>query len=124
MSVVLGVLVGGAMGSLSRYGLDAWIEQHTVSDFPWATSAINVSGCLVVGFVIAAVVDRHDTPTWLRAALVVGFCGGYTTFSTFAQETVDLLEARLSALAVANVSASVVLGIVAVLVGAALGRRV
>ena len=124
MSVVLGVLVGGAIGSLSRYGVDSWIERHTVSDFPWATFAINVSGCLVVGFVIAALVDRHHAPAWLRAALVIGFCGGYTTFSTFAQETVDLLEARLSVLAVANVSASVVLGVVAVLAGAALGRRV
>jgi len=124
MSVVLGVLVGGAIGSISRYSLDAWIEQHTVSDFPWATFAINVSGCLVVGFVIAAFVDRHHAPAWLRAALVIGFCGGYTTFSTFAQETVDLLEARLTLLAIANVSASVVLGMVAVLAGAAVGRRV
>src|SRR5215510_7463572 len=124
MSVVLGVLVGGALGSLSRYGLDAWIERHTVSDFPWATFAVNVTGCLIVGFIIAALVDRHNAPAWLRAALVVGFCGGYTTFSTLAQETVDLLEARLTVLAVADVSASIVFGVVAVLVGAALGRRV
>jgi CrcB protein len=96
----------------------------TVSDFPWGTFVVNVSGCLVVGFVIAALVDRHQAPAWLRAALVVGFCGGFTTFSTFSQETVDLLEARLTMLAVANVSASVVTGILAVLFGAAMGRRV
>jgi CrcB protein len=124
MSVVLGVLVGGAIGSLSRYGLDSWVERNTVSDFPWGTFLINVSGCLVVGFVIAAFVDRHQAPGWLRAALVVGFCGGFTTFSTFSQETVDLLEARLTVLAVANVSANVVAGILAVLLGAAMGRRV
>jgi CrcB protein len=124
MSVVLGVLVGGAIGSLSRYGLDSWVERNTVSDFPWGTFAVNVTGCLVVGFVIAALVDRHQAPAWLRAALVVGFCGGFTTFSTFSQETVDLLEAKLTMLAVANVSASVVTAILAVLLGAAIGRRV
>jgi CrcB protein len=124
MSVVLGVLAGGAIGSLSRYGLDSWVERNTVSDFPWGTFAVNVTGCLVVGFVIAALVDRHQAPAWLRAALVVGFCGGFTTFSTFSQETVDLLEAKLMMLAVANVSASVVTGVLAVLLGAAIGRRV
>ena len=124
MSVVLGVLVGGAIGALSRYGLDAWIERNTMSDFPWATFVVNVSGCLVVGFIIAALVDRHNAPAWLRSALVIGFCGGFTTFSTFAQETVDLLEAKLTVLAVASVSANVVVGIAAVLAGARLGRRV
>ena len=124
MSVVLGVFLGGAIGALSRYGLDAWIERNTVSDFPWATFVVNVSGCLVVGFLIAALVDRRHAPAWLRAALVVGFCGGFTTFSTFAQETVDLLEARLTVVAVASVSANVVVGVLAVLAGAGLGRRV
>ena len=124
MSVVLGVLLGGAIGALSRYGLDVWIERNTVSDFPWATFVVNVSGCLVVGFIIAALVDRHNAPAWLRGALVIGFCGGFTTFSTFAQETVDLLEAKLTVLAVASVSANVVVGIMAVLAGAGLGRRV
>ena len=124
MSVVLGVLVGGAIGALSRYGLDVLIERNTVSDFPWATFVVNVAGCLVVGFIIAALVDRHNAPSWLRAALVIGFCGGFTTFSTFAQESVDLFEAKLTVLAVASISANVVVGIVAVLAGAGLGRRV
>ena len=124
MSVVLGVFLGGALGSLSRYGLDVLIERHTVSDFPWATFVVNVTGCLVVGFLIAALVDRHHAPAWLRAALVVGFCGGFTTFSTFAQETLDLLEARLTTVAILTVSANVLVGVVAVLVGARLGRRV
>jgi CrcB protein len=124
MLVVLGVLLGGALGALSRHGLDRLIEGHADSSFPWSTFAINVSGCFLVGFVIAAFVDRHSAPDWLRAALVVGFCGGYTTFSTFAQETLDLVEARAVALSVANVGASVVLGALAVLAGARAGRLI
>jgi CrcB protein len=77
---------------------------------------------LLVGAVIGALVDRHDAPGWLRAALVIGFCGAYTTFSTFAQETLDLVEARDYAVAAVNVSASVALGTAAVLAGNLVGR--
>jgi CrcB protein len=122
MSAVLSVIVGGAIGALSRYGLDRVIEQRSDSSFPLSTFVINVSGCVLVGFLIAAIVDRGSAPDWLRAGLVVGVCGGYTTFSTFAQETLDLLEARDVALAALSVSANVVLGVLAVLVGARLGR--
>ncbi len=122
MSLVLAVAFGGAFGALSRYGLDSFIEQRTDSVFPWATFAINISGCLAVGFIISALVDRRNAPEWLRLGLVVGFCGGYTTFSTFAQETYDLIETRDIAVAVASVTASVVLGVLAVLVGVRLGR--
>jgi CrcB protein len=124
MPVFLAIAVGGAVGALSRYGVDRAIEGRSASSFPWATLAINVSGCLLVGFLIAAFVDRHEAPQWVRAGLVVGFCGGYTTFSTFAQETIDLVETRATALALANVVLSVAVGMLAVLLGARLGRAV
>ena len=124
MAAALAVAVGGALGALSRYGVDAWIEQRSESTFPWSTFAINVSGCFAVGFVIAALVDRHRAPEWLRIGLVVGLCGGYTTFSTFAQETLDLVDTRALGIAVASVVASVALGVAAVLVGLRVGRLV
>lgn len=122
MSLVIAVASGGAFGALSRYGLDSFIERHTDSVFPWPTFAINISGCLAVGFIVSALVDGRNAPDWLRTGLVIGFCGGYTTFSTFAQETYDLLGTRDIAIAVASVTASVVLGVLAVLVGVRLGR--
>ena len=97
-------------------------ERHTESVFPWATFTINVAGCLAVGFLIAALVDRHRAPVWLRGGLVIGFCGGFTTFSTFAQETLDLTETHHVAMAAATVTASVALGLLAVYLGARLGR--
>jgi CrcB protein len=124
MPLFLAVALGGAIGAVSRYGVDRAIEARSSSSFPWATLTVNVSGCLLVGFLIAAVVDRHEAPAWLRAALVVGFCGGYTTFSTFAQETLDLVEGRALALAVANIAVSVALGVTAVFVGTRIGRQV
>jgi fluoride exporter len=124
MSVVVSVAVGGALGAVSRYGLDRVIEQRSESSFPWSTFVINATGCLLVGFLIAALVDRRSAPEWVRAGLVVGFCGGYTTFSTFAQETLDLIEADEAVLAVLNVCASVVVGVLAVLAGARLARLV
>jgi CrcB protein len=124
MGVALAVAVGGAFGAVSRYGVDALVERRSESLFPWSTFVINLSGCFAVRFLIAAIVDRQRAPQWLRVGLVVGFCGGYTTFSTFAQETLDLVEARDVGLAVASVVASVVLGVLAVFVGMKLGRLV
>jgi CrcB protein len=124
MLVSLGVAVGGALGAVSRYGLDVFVDRRSGAAFPWSTFAINVSGCLAVGFVIAALVDRHQAPQWLRVGLVMGFCGGYTTFSTFAQETLDLVEAGDSAVALASVTANVVLGVLAVYGGIRLGGLV
>ena len=59
MAVLLAVAVCGALGVLSRYGIDTFVEQRSDSVFPWATFLVNVSGCLAVGFVVAALVDRH-----------------------------------------------------------------
>ena len=124
MSVILGVAAGGALGTLSRYGVDTFVERRTDAVFPWATFLINVSGCLAVGFLIAALVDRHRAPEWLRVGLVLGFCGGYTTFSTFAQEALDLLETGKAAVAFAAIAANVLLGLAAVFIGLRIGRLV
>ena len=122
MPVFLAVALGGGLGAVARYGLDRLIERRVESVFPWSTFTINISGCLVIGVVIAALVDRHHTPAWLRIGIVMGVIGGYTTFSTFAQETLDLVDARDLAETVLYVAGSIVLGVIAVYAGRSLGR--
>jgi fluoride exporter len=122
MLLVLAVALGGAAGAVARYGLDRLIEHHVFTVFPWSTFTINITGCFLVGAAVASLVDRHDLPAWLRAGVVVGFLGAYTTFSTFAQETRDLLVESHHLLAVANAAGSVAVGIAAVVAGLVAGR--
>jgi CrcB protein len=96
MPVLLAVALGGALGASARYSIDRLIEQRSFAVFPWSTFTINVSGCFLIGLVVAALVDRHHLPAWLRVGIAVGVLGGYTTFSTYAQETLGLFEAPIS----------------------------
>jgi CrcB protein len=124
MPVSLAVALGGAIGSVARYGLDRLIERRSLSVFPWATFLINTTGCLLIGVAIAVLVDRHHLPAWLRVGVVVGVLGGYTTFSTFAQETLDLIQEDRLSLSLLYALASVGLGVLAVFAGIRAGRHV
>jgi CrcB protein len=120
--VVVGVALGGALGATGRWLLDRLIEDRSESVFPWSTFTINITGCLLIGVVVEALVDRHHLPAWIRVGLVVGVIGGYTTFSTYAQETFSLIESDDVAVALVYATASVVVGVLAVYAGTLLGR--
>ncbi len=124
MPIIFGVALGGAVGASGRYAVDRYIEARSDAIFPWATFVVNLTGCLLIGLIAAALVDRHHLPAWVRIGLVVGVVGGYTTFSTFAQESLDLVDARHFATALAYTTASVVAGMAAVYVGSWLGRSI
>jgi CrcB protein len=122
MPVIVGVALGGALGASARYGVDRLIEARSSAIFPWSTFTINITGCFLIGVVSTALVDRHHLPAWLRIGLVVGVVGGYTTFSTFAQESLDLADIHHVAIAFTYVVASVAVGLAAVYAGTSLGR--
>src|SRR3954471_16596149 len=122
MPVIVGVALGGALGASARYGIDRAIEARSDSVFPWATFVINLSGCFLIGLISATLVDRHHLPAWIRVGLVLGVIGGYTTFSTYAQEALTLFDARDGTVALAYTVGSVVPGILAVYAGEHLGR--
>jgi fluoride exporter len=122
MPAYLAVAVGGAFGAVARFGIDRSIERRSFAVFPWSTFAINISGCLLIGAVISALVDRHHLPGWMRIGLVMGVLGGYTTFSTYAQESLDLLREGQAGVATLYVAGSVLTGILAVYAGTLVGR--
>jgi len=122
MPIVFGVALGGALGASARYGLDTLIERRSNAVFPWATFTINITGCFLIGLITAAFVERQHLPAWVRVGLVVGVIGGYTTFSTFAQEALELGEVHHVLAALGYVVASVGLGVLAVYAGTVAGR--
>ena len=115
------VALGGAVGSLLRYGAGQALGPARPGAFPWHTFAVNVAGSLLLGLVVALV--PRDDPHHLRALLAIGFCGGLTTFSTFGYETVSLLQARALGTALAYAGGSLALTLLAVAVGLWTGAR-
>jgi CrcB protein len=113
--------LGGLVGSIARYWVGGWAAERFGIGFPYGTFLINVSGSFVLGLVIAYLGLRTASPSW-RLFLAVGFCGGYTTFSTYTYETLKLLEEGSVLLAFLYFVGGPLLGLGAVAVGMALGR--
>lgn len=121
LSTVLAIAGAGAAGSVLRFVLSAWLTRGSGA-FPVSTFLINIGGSFLIG-VFARVFSTPDSNMVLRAALTVGFCGGFTTFSTFSAEFVALVQEGRTGRAVVYVVASVMTGILAVLAGLAIGNR-
>ena len=112
---VLLVALGGAVGSVARYLLSGLND----SSWPWATFAVNVLGCLIIG-VLVGLAGRGIVSPGMKLLLVTGFCGGFTTFSTFANESFGMMKAGDVLMTALYVGASIVIGILAVWGGMAL----
>jgi len=114
------VLVFGAGGAVSRYLLDAYIGSRFPAAFPRGTFLINVTGSLTLGLLTGLVVFGHG-PAWPSAILGTGFCGAYTTFSTFTFESLRLMEDGQYRQAALNIGGSLTLGLAAAAAGLAVG---
>ena len=117
------VAVGSAAGGVVRFLLGALIQQKTGSTFPVGTLAINVGGSLVLGFLVRYALGTPAVSAEVRALLTAGFCGGFTTFSTFSYETAALIEDGDYQRAAWYVGLSVALSLAAVLLGSGLARE-
>ncbi len=121
MPLVVALAVAGALGALARYGLDEWVERRG-GLFPWGIFVVNVSGAFLIGLAVEVMEPRFEDVTWLRAAVITGFLGAYTTFSTFSLDTFRLFEAGFPVHAFANAVGTLVAGLLAVWLGLTVGR--
>ena len=131
MTRILLVGAGGFVGSVLRYALSSWVQQSargslfpygTGSLFPYGTLAVNVLGCFAIG-ILVQLAERSAIDAEVRLLLATGLLGGFTTFSAFGNETLDLLREDARSLAAANVLANVLLGLAAVHLGRLLASR-
>jgi CrcB protein len=125
MITYLWIAIGGAVGSVGRFWLSGLVANRFGETFPWGTLVINVTGSFVIGIIgaLASPEGRMDSPSRAFATqfLMIGVCGGYTTFSSFSWQTLRLLQDREWLYAGGNVILSVILCMIAVWFGYALG---
>lgn len=121
MTLVL-IAVGGAAGAVSRYLVHVWVEQLAGGRFPWGTFVVNISGSFLLGLVFALSIDRAMLAPEIRIPLMVGFIGSYTTFSTLMLESWRLAEDGDMLFLLANIIGSILVGLLALVAGVALGR--
>lgn len=119
---LLFVALGGGIGSCFRYLATLWFARHYSSVFPWATFVVNITGCFLIGFLMGVITRGVFLENDLRLLLIVGLCGGYTTFSTFSAENLRLLENGSYVALGIYVSASVIFGLMAVFGGNVLSK--
>ena len=125
LPMIMLVAVGGAAGSVLRYLIGLATVAAWGSGFPWGTILINIAGSFLIGLVGAATLEGGmlpDSPA-LRAFVMVGLCGGFTTFSSFSLQTLELVRGGRASLALLNVALSVVLCFAAVAAGHQTGAR-
>jgi len=114
--------LGGMVGSIARYLVAALLSQRLPLGFPYGTFTVNIVGCFLIGLILGMLGRAGTLGPDLRLLLATGFCGGFTTFSSFTYEVIELVEANQAVLAVSYVLFSLLLGLLAAVAGLALTR--
>jgi CrcB protein len=123
LKTIVFIAVAGAFGAVSRYGTALGVYSIFGRSFPYGTLFVNVAGSFLMGLLSIMLLDRFNVgPEW-RAAILVGFLGSFTTFSTFSIETLNLLEQGDFSRALLNMALSLSLCIMAVWFGVSVGRQ-
>ena len=115
------ISLGASLGANGRYWLGRWVQGFAQPPFPWGTFVVNATGCFAIGLIMGLILGLQWGPGW-RTLLVVGFLGGYTTFSSFSLETYNLIQRGNYLPAIGNVVGSVVLGLLGTWAGDVLAR--
>jgi fluoride exporter len=111
------IALGGGIGSVFRYLTALFVNKYFASSFPYATFLTNIFGCLLIGLFYGLFEKNINLSSELRFFLITGFCGGYTTFSTFSNENIQLLESNQMLIAFLYMGLSVFVGLIATWLG-------
>ncbi|MET3599855.1 fluoride efflux transporter CrcB [Martelella mangrovi] len=124
LSHALLAAAGGAIGSVGRYLVGVYAVRWFGPNFPWGTFIVNIVGSLLIGLLVEAVARALNQSADMRIFIVTGFLGGFTTFSSFSLDAMNMIERGDVVPAVAYIAASLVLALIAVFAGLAIGRMV
>lgn len=122
LKTLIYIAIGGALGSVLRFLTTVFVSKFWSNQFPLATFIANFVGCFLIGFFIGILAKSQLEASNLKWFLVTGFCGGYTTFSTFGMENYNLFQSNNSLMAFGYIALSIILGLFAVWFGILLSK--
>jgi fluoride exporter len=124
MKEVIYIFVGSGLGGLTRFGIGRWINTFHSHAFPLGTLLVNLLACFILGFVIGLADNKQLISVQARLFWVVGFCGGFSTFSTFSSETLTLLQTGNHLTNIAYIFSSIVLCLLFTFIGLLVANKI